>query len=36
MRSKDITFKSSASHTQAQNDAAECSENVIMKKVRAM
>ena len=36
IRLKDITFKPSASYTQAQNEAAERSGNVIMKKARAM
>ena len=36
LHNKDIKFKSSASHTQAQNGAAEHSEDVIMEKARAM
>ena len=36
LHSKDIKFKPSAPHTQAQNGAAEHSGDVIMKKTRAM
>ena len=36
IRLKDITFKPSVPHTQAQNGVVECSGNVIMKKARAM